>query len=273
MLFRSVATAGGDFKRDDLAKVMDKPAIVGDAVAHYNRLAPGKRAIAFAVSVDHSKHIAAQFNAAGIAAAHVDGSMDSSTRDVIVDDFAAGRLQVLSNADLFGEGFDVPAVEAVILLRPTQSLSLHLQQIGRALRPAPGKPHAIILDHAGNAMRHGLPDDDREWTLEDRKKRKRGEKSEVPVKQCPECYRVHTPAPECPQCGHAYAVQSREIEQRDGELEVVDLDAIRAKKRTELKSAKTLEDLINLGRQRNYKYPAQWAGHIMRQRQAWRAAR
>ena len=268
-----VATAGGDFKRDDLAKVMDKPAIVGDAVAHYNRLAPGKRAIAFAVSVDHSKHIAAQFNAAGIPAAHVDGSMDSSTRDVIVDDFAAGRLQVLSNADLFGEGFDVPAVEAVILLRPTQSLSLHLQQIGRALRPAPGKPHAIILDHAGNAMRHGLPDDDREWTLEDRKKRKRGEKSEVPVKQCPECYRVHTPAPECPQCGHAYAVQSREIEQRDGELEVVDLDAIRARKRTELKSAKTLEDLINLGRQRNYKYPAQWAGHIMRQRQAWRAAR
>jgi superfamily II DNA or RNA helicase len=128
----AVATQGGDFKRDELAKVMDKPSIVGDAVAHYRKLANGKRAIAFAVSVEHSKHVAEQFRSAGIPAAHVDGSMDTGARDAIVSDFAAGTIQVLTNADLFGEGFDVPAVEAVILLRPTQSLSLHLQQIGRA---------------------------------------------------------------------------------------------------------------------------------------------
>ncbi|MEH3121194.1 MAG: DEAD/DEAH box helicase [Sphingomonas phyllosphaerae] len=266
-----VATQGGDFKRDDLAKLMDKPSIVGDAVAHYRKLAPGKRAIAFAVSIEHSKHVAEQFTVAGISAAHVDGSMDSGARDAIVSDFSAGRIQVLTNADLFGEGFDVPAVEAVILLRPTQSLSLHLQQIGRALRPAPGKPHAIILDHAGNAMRHGLPDDDREWSLEDRQKKKRGAKTEVPVKQCPECFRVHQPAPECPQCGHTYATQAREVEQVEGTLEVVDLDAIRARKRHELKSARTLDQLIELGKQRRYKYPVAWAGHIMKQRQQWRA--
>jgi DNA repair protein RadD len=266
-----VASQGGDFKRDDLAKIMDKPSIVGDAVSHYQRLAAGKRAIVFAVSIEHSRNIAQQFRDAGIAAAHVDGSMDSGARDAIVSDFTNGAITVLSNADLFGEGFDVPAVEAVILLRPTQSLSLHLQQIGRGLRPAPGKPHAIILDHAGNAMRHGLPDDDREWTLEDRPKKKRGEKSEVPVKQCPKCFLIHAPQPECPGCGHTYAVQSREIEQVEGELEVVDLDAIRARKRTELKSARTLQDLIELGKQRRYKYPSQWAGHIMRQRQQWAA--
>ncbi len=266
-----VATQGGDFKRDDLAKLMDKPSIVGDAVQHYQRLAAGKRAIVFAVSIEHSRNVAAQFLSAGISAAHVDGSMDSGARDAIVADFTAGRIQVLSNADLFGEGFDVPAVEAVILLRPTQSLSLHLQQIGRALRPAEGKPHAIVLDHAGNAMRHGLPDDEREWSLEDRPKKKRGEKSEVPVKQCPKCFLVHSPAPACPSCEHVYAVQSREIEQVDGELEVVDLDAIRARKRTELKSARTLQELIELGKQRRYKYPTAWAGHIMRQRQQWRA--
>ena len=265
-----VGTQGGDFRRDDLAKVMDKPTIVGDAVSHYRRLADGKRAIAFAVSVDHSRHVAEQFNAAGIPAAHVDGSMDTGTRDAIVSEFAAGDIKVLSNADLFGEGFDVPAVEAVILLRPTQSLSLHLQQIGRALRPAEGKPYAIILDHAGNAMRHGLPDDEREWSLEDRAKKKRGETSEVPVKQCPECFRVHMPAPECPSCGHAYTVQAREIEQVEGTLEAIDLDAIRARKRMELKSARTLDQLIQLGRERQYKYPAQWAGHIMRQREQWR---
>lgn len=267
----SVAMQGGDFKREDLARVMDKPSIVGDAVQHYQRLAAGKRAIVFAVSIEHSRNIAAQFQAAGIPSAHVDGSMDSGQRDAIVADFSSGAIQVLSNADLFGEGFDVPAVEAVILLRPTQSLSLHLQQIGRGLRPAAGKPHAIVLDHAGNAMRHGLPDDDREWSLEDRPKKKRGAKSEVPVKQCPTCFLVHSPAPECPGCGHAYAVQSREIEQVEGDLQVVDLDAIRAKKRQELKAARTLDDLIALGRKRGYRNPVIWAQHRHRERQAWRA--
>ena len=267
----SVATQGGDFKRDDLARVMDKPAIVGDAVTHYRRLADGKRAIAFAVSVEHSQHVAAQFREAGIPAAHVDGTMDTASRDAIVADFAAGRLHVLSNADLFGEGFDAPAVEAVILLRPTQSLSLHLQQIGRALRPAEGKPHAIILDHAGNAMRHGLPDDDREWTLEDRPKKKRGEKSTVPVRQCPKCFRVHAPQPSCPSCLFHYPVHSREVEQVEGDLEVVDIEAIRARKRAELKAARTLQDLIELGRARGYRNPTVWAQHRHQERQAWRS--
>jgi len=268
-----VATQGGDFKRDDLAKVMDKPSIVGNVVGHYKKLAAGKRAIVFAVSIEHSKHVAEQFNEAGISAAHVDGSTHPGTRDAIVADFTSGAIQVLSNADLFGEGFDVPAVEAVILLRPTQSLSLHLQQIGRGLRPKLDGGGAIILDHAGNAMRHGLPDDEREWNLEDRPKKKKGAPSEVSVKQCPECYRVHVPEPECPSCGYVYPVTGREVEYVDGELEVVDLDAIRAKKKDELKAARTLEDLIALGRSRKYKHPAAWAGHIIKQRQQWRASR
>lgn len=267
-----VASQGGDFKRGELAAVMDKPSIVGDAVGHYRRLAGGKRAIVFAVSIAHSQHVAEQFTAAGIAAAHVDGSMDTGARDAIVEDFAAGRIQVLSNADLFGEGFDVPAVEAVILLRPTQSLSLHLQQIGRGLRPAPGKPCAIILDHAGNAMRHGLPDDDREWSLEDRQKRAKGERSEVQVKSCPECFRVHAPTPVCPACGYEYRVVSRKVEEVEGELEAIDLDAARARKREELKSARTLDQLVELGRQRGYRDPAAWAAHRHRERQAWRSA-
>lgn len=269
----AVATQAGDFKRDDLAKVMDKPSIVGDAVQHYQRLADGKRAIVFAVSIEASRNIAAQFQAAGIPAAHVDGSMDTGARDAIVSDFTDGRIKVLSNADLFGEGFDVPAVEAVILLRPTQSLSLHLQQIGRALRPKADGGGAIILDHAGNAMRHGLPDDEREWNLEDRPKKKRGAKSEVSAKQCPECYRVHPPAPECPGCGFVYPFAGRAVEYVDGKLEVVDLDAIRAKKKDELKAAKSLEQLIALGRARSYKFPAAWARRIMDQRRQWRASR
>lgn len=264
-----VAKQGGDFKSADLTKIMNKATITGDAVQHYRRLAPGKQAVAFCCSIEHSRDVAAQFCAAGIAAEHVDGQMDHSQRDAIVDRFASGQIKVLSNASLLGEGFDVPAIEAVILLRPTASLSLHLQQIGRGLRPAPGKPHAIILDHAGNSERHGLPDDDREWTLDDRPKKKRGEKSEVSIKQCPDCFRVHKPSPACPQCGHVYAMQSREIEEVDGELVEIDMEAIRARKKQELKDARTLPDLIALGRQRKYRYPEQWAGHIMRQRQEW----
>lgn len=268
-----VGNQAGDFKRDDLAKVMDKPSVVGNVIGNFKKYAAGKRAIVFAVSIEHSKHVAEQFNEAGISAAHVDGSTHPSTRDAIVADFTSGAIQVLSNADLFGEGFDVPAVEAVILLRPTQSLSLHLQQIGRGLRPKADGGGAIILDHAGNAMRHGLPDDEREWNLEDRPKKKKGAKSEVSTKQCPDCYRVHAPEPTCPGCGYVYPTGGRDVEYVDAELEAVDLDAIRAKKKDELKSARTLDDLIALGRSRKYKHPAAWAGHIMKQRQQWRASR
>ncbi len=266
-----IAKQGGDYKSSDLAKVMNKSTITGDAVGHYRRLAPGKQAVAFCCSIEHSQDVAAQFRAAGIIAEHVDGQMDHSGRDAIVDRFSRGETKILSNASLLGEGFDVPAIEAVILLRPTASLSLHLQQIGRGLRPAPGKQHAIILDHAGNAERHGLPDDDREWSLEDRPKKKRGEKSEVSIKQCPTCFRVHKPAPACPQCGRVYAVQSRDVEEVEGELVELDLEAVRERKKQELKAARTMPELVALGRQRHYRYPEQWAAHIMRQRQEWRA--
>src|SRR5690606_6245781 len=123
-----VKTAAGDYQRGALAKAMDKPAIVGDAIGHYKRLCPGKRAVVFAAGVENSKHIVAQFLAAGIPAEHVDGSMGDVERDGAVDRFRRGETLILSNADLFGEGFDVPAIEAAILLRPTKSLSLYLQQ-------------------------------------------------------------------------------------------------------------------------------------------------
>ena len=211
-----VKSIGGDFVKGALAKAMNKPKLVGDAIDHYKALCPGKRAIVFAAGIDNSKDIASQFRQAGIPAEHVDGSMSGEERDAAVARFASGETLILSNDSLFGEGFDVPAIEAVILLRPTQSLSLYLQMVGRGLRPAPDKPHAVILDHAGNSrdkedggMGHGLPDDDREWTLEDREKRKKGAVAEVSIKQCPECFFVYRPAPKCPQCGHVAPVSVR----------------------------------------------------------------
>jgi DNA or RNA helicases of superfamily II len=272
-----VGTQAGDLKKDQLAEVMDKPSVVGDAVEHYKRLCPGKRAVAFAVNIEHSRHIVQQFQLAGIPAEHVDGTMDTTSRDAAIQRFVAGETLVLSNCELFGEGFDVPAIEAVILLRPTKSLSLYLQQVGRALRPAPGKDYAIILDHAGNSLPrelngqgHGFPDDDREWKLADREKRKAGEKSEVAIRTCPNCFAVYRPVPTCPHCGHVYVAPVREIEQVEGDLKEIDVEALRraemlAKKR-EQGNAQTLEDLIRVGRQRGNRNPEAWARHVLQGR-------
>jgi len=265
-----VGTSAGDYQRGALAAAMDKPQIVGDAIGHYTRLCPGKRAVVFAAGVENSKHIVAQFLAAGIRAEHVDGSMTAHERDGAVDRFKRGETLILSNADLFGEGFDVPAIEAAILLRPTKSLSLHLQQVGRALRPCAGKDEAIILDHAGNSLLHGLPDDVREWSLDDREKKKRAAPSEVPVKQCGECFFVHRPAPKCPHCGHVPEVKVREIEVVEGTL--AEVTAVPRAKLKEQGRANSLDDLIRLGRERGYKSPEFWARKVWASRQGRRAA-
>lgn len=264
-----VGVTGGDYKRNALSAAMNKPQIVGDAIGHYRRLCNGKRAVAFAAGVENSREIAAQFRAAGIPAEHVDGAMSADERDAAVARFKAGETLVLSNADLFGEGFDVPAIEAAILLRPTKSLSLYLQQVGRALRPCPGKTEAIILDHAGNSAQpgFGLPDDEREWSLEDREKRKKGEASEVSIRQCEQCFFVYRPAPKCPQCGHAPVVKAREIEVVEGTLAEVVRSEVRAiTAQTNPREINTLEGLRTLARLRGYKRG--WATHVWRERLA-----
>jgi hypothetical protein len=136
---QGIHTRMGDFVKADLEKVMDRPSITGSAVAHYTKLAAGKKAIAFCVSVKHAQMVAEDFRNAGYASYHIDGGMTEGERDKVLKDFEAGKIQVLTSCDLVSEGFDLPAVEVAILLRPTQSLSLYLQQCGRAIRPAPGK--------------------------------------------------------------------------------------------------------------------------------------
>lgn len=247
-------TRMGDYAKDQLSQAMDRPSITGDAVEHYRRICPGAPAIAFCVSVEHAHHVAEQFNAAGFKAASLDGSMDSTTRSRLIDDLGNGRLQVLTSCDIVSEGTDIPVVTAALLLRPTQSLGLYLQQCGRILRPAPGKTHAIVLDHVGNVARHGLPEMEREWSLEGEKRRKRKAGDPVEqVRQCPDCFCAHAPQTQCPNCGHRYAVQAREVQQVSGELIEIDKAAIARQRRAEQAQAQTLEELIELGRRRGYK--------------------
>lgn len=264
-----VHTRMGDFVRSESAAVMDKPSITGDAVAHYKKLAAGKRAVVFCTSVEHSQHVVAQFRAAGLPAEHVDGESDSRERDAALQRFERGETLILSNVELFGEGVDIPGIEVAILLRPTQSLSLYLQQVGRALRPAPGKAEAIILDHAGNALRHGLPDDERTWSLDGaKKKRKASDPADIAVKQCPVCFSVVRSVQMRCVCGHQWIPQGRTVEQQAGELIEVDPSVLRRERAREQGSAQTLEDLVRLGTARGYKNPRGWALHVYQARGA-----
>ena len=269
----------GDFVKSELNKIADKPKITGDAISHYKKYAAGKRALIFAVSIEHSQHVVQQFNDAGIKAEHVDGATQSGERDAIFRRFTSGETLALSNVEIASEGVDIPAVEAAILLRPTQSLGMYLQQVGRALRPAPGKLHAIILDHAGNAFRHGLPDDVREWSLLGTQRNVASkDPDDIKVKQCPICYAtVASYKSECRHCGHKFVPVGREIETVEGELSEVDVIQARIAARREQASAETLDDLIRIGRLRGYKSPEKWAGFIftarlVKQKQKQKAA-
>jgi len=263
-----VHTKLGDFVKGELAQAMDRPTITGDAIAHYRRYADGKRAVAFCCSIEHSRHVVAQFQAAGIPAEHVDGETDNAVRDAAIQRFERGETRVLSNVELFGEGFDLPAIEAAILLRPTQSLALYLQQCGRALRVCEGKAQAIILDHAGNSHLHGLPDDPREWTLEGRKKKKRAADAPLPIRTCPKCFAALPAAVGvCKYCGAVLGTSPREVEEVAGELVEVDPKVLRRQRMREQARAATLEDLVAIGKSRGYRAPEKWAAYVWNARQ------
>lgn len=249
-----VRTRMGDYAKEQLATAVDKPSITGDAVEHYQRLAAGKRAVAFCVSVAHAQHVATEFHAAGVPAEFLDGTLDALERDRIIKRFEAGQTLVLSSCDIVSEGFDLPSIEVAILLRPTQSLSLYIQQVGRALRTFPGKTEAIILDHVGAVATHGLPDEERDWSLEGVTKKKRAANDNEPgvdrISTCAKCFTIHLPAPTCPTCGHVYPVKERKVDQADGELVELgadQLEALRRQKRAMQGQAQTIEQLIAQG--------------------------
>src|SRR5699024_4553628 len=143
--------------------------IYGDVIKHYQELADGEQAIAYCHNVEASKQTAYEFSQAGIQAAHIDGNTPKNERDEIIGKFRSGEIKLLSNVDIIGEGFDVPDCSTVIMLRPTQSLSLYIQQSMRGMRYRPNKT-SIIIDHVDNVRRHGLPDAERKWSLKGMKK-------------------------------------------------------------------------------------------------------
>lgn len=250
-----IKTIRGDFDQKETACRMDRPAIIGDAVEHYKKLAAGTKAICYCAGVNHSRHTAYMFKRAHIAAEHIDAKTPLQERENIMQDFRRGKISVLCNCDLFGEGVDVPSMETVILLRPTKSLTLYIQQSMRGMRidrNNPGKT-AIILDHVGNVLRFGLPDEERQWSLEDRKKKGRNHApSEIKITVCPKCFSVYKPAPRCPYCGAENIMKEHaEIEQKAGELQEFTAEQ-RKQRRMEVGAAHDIKTLEEIARLRGY---------------------
>jgi hypothetical protein len=196
---------------------VDRNVITGNAVQHYRKMCSGKPAVAFCVSIKHAENVADSFRQAGYRSVAVSGKSTNEERKFALEGLRTRQLDVVCNAQLWVAGVDVPGIECIIMLRPTKSLTFYLQAIGRGLRLSAGKEYCTVLDHAGCVFEHGMPDIQREWSLEGRKKKK---KTDAPaVKQCPMCFGVHEPAPVCPMCGHIYTtIQRNSPQQVDGEL-------------------------------------------------------
>ena len=264
----------GDYVTGDLEQLMTRRAIYGDVVKTYLRLAHGERSIAYCVSVRHARETAEAFRAAGIRAEAISAGTPGGRRAEILEDFRAGRITVLCNVGIISEGVSINEVSCCMLLRPTESIALGIQQMMRCMRYMPGKT-AKIIDFVGNYTRVGLPDEDREWSLKTQMVRKKqlNEHGDFYIRSCPQCFMTFQTAPVCPFCGHVYLLKPREIEAHK-EIELARITAEEAqrvaeakkKSRAEQGRAQSFEELVKLGRQRGYKNPAFWASQIMRSR-------
>jgi DNA repair protein RadD len=201
---KRLRTVAGDYSLADLALRMNTDVVLDDVVTELRKHLLGHTALCFCVTIAHSRAVARFLRAHGIRAEHLDGDTPSAERRTVIARLATGEIDVLCNCGLISEGLDVPTVGGVILLRPTKSLGLYLQMIGRALRPSDGKDRAIVLDHSGNVYRHGFPDFEHAWSLNGRPKQKRA----APVKRCFHCGAlIPASARTCPECGFALPVK------------------------------------------------------------------
>jgi len=232
-------TASGDYSPEPLRRAVHRSHIHGDVVSHYMRLTPGKRGVTFAVDVESAVELAAAFRQQGVPAEMLSGTTPANNRYKILSMFAAGDIKQLCTCDIISEGFDLPSVEVCSMARPTQSYGLYIQQFGRALRIFPGKRDAVLLDHVGNVLLHGLPDMARSWTLDrrDRKTKAPGE-GPIPLRSCLSCAGVYERSKTtCPYCGTqvVYAGRSSPI-LVDGDLAELTPDVL-ARMRGEIAAA------------------------------------
>jgi len=218
-----VKTTAGDFNQAQSSELNSSPTLVGDVVANWLRLAGDRHTIVFAVDIRHANALAERFKAEGVSVGVVTNGTSGGDRDEIIARFREREIQVLCNVMVAAYGFDVPSVDCVVLARPTKSIPLHLQMLGRGLRPAPGKDYCLVLDHAGNVMRLGMAEDDYAWTLssarrvQDGARFEKGERKDKPV-HCKECGHIFRRSPVCPKCGWRIPAPKRDVRHVEADL-------------------------------------------------------
>ena len=270
----NIDMVAGEYNNGQLTDLMCQSAIYGDVLKYYRQLGENRQAIAYCTSVKHSERTAEMFNENGITAVSIDGSMPIKERNKRMDMFREGKVQILCNCNLISEGVTLPNASVALLLRPTCSLPLFIQQACRVLTPVEDKK-AVIIDYVNNVQRHGLPTDNHEWSLAKtvEKRKQHNEDGTLSIRQCSECFRCFKTAPKCPYCGYEYQVKGRELKAiQDVELKQIqavekeEQEKQKKKDRIEQGMCKSYQELYDLAKKRGYKNPSGWAYFIMKGR-------
>lgn len=265
----------GDFDTTDNALHLDKKAIYGDILKYLDL---SKKTIIYSPTVEYSKKLEKQINEFfnGPVSAEFNGTTPQSERDQIITSFKNGKIKILINVDLIGEGFNIPSCDCVFLLRATQSLTLYIQQAGRALRADPSNPskRASIFDFVGNIYRFGFPDAPRNWSLSSALKNTHKHETvhdSLIIKTCPSCLRSFVPSQMlpnrcCPFCNAPLPLNVREIQvQQKKELALIKKSQL-IENRKERGRCRSFQQLKKLGEERGYAHPAQWAFYVLKNR-------
>jgi DNA repair protein RadD len=264
----SLTMRAGDYSKEEASLLMDKPKIIGRAIDHYQRICPGKRTIVFCPSIVMAEHVVKDFNMNGISAGIIHGGMNAKEQWAAINALATKNILILASVDVVSEGTDIPVVEAGIMMRPTASTVVFLQQAGRIMRTFEGKEYGYLLDMVGNIDRHGFPEMDREWSLSGvvKKKKKAKEENEFNLYTCKVCfYKFEKAIGKCPLCGTLIETNERgQLEMIDGELKEISEDRVaeldrKHQKRREEGKAQSLTELYVLAHNRGYKLG--WAEH------------
>ena len=237
---------------------MKEYVIKGDTIEHWRKHANGVPSVAFCCDINHAEAVAEKFNDSGIKADIITGEMKNDDRDQVINDLSNGSIQVLVSVDVVSEGLDLPIIGCAIMLRPTKSEGLYMQQVGRILRPQKDKV-AIVLDHVNNTREHGFVDDVRNWSLDAKPKSKRENVQAPSVTVCENCFATYRPQRICPCCGFEKEIARRKIKFEDAELIELKREEVRlnaeekTQRKTEYRNAKTLQDFLAIAERRGYK--------------------
>lgn len=271
--FDRVDLVAGEYNNGQLSDLMCQSAIYGDVIKYYRSLGENRQAIAYCTSVKHSEETAESFIQNGISAVSIDGKMPQKERNRRMDLFQSGKVQILCNCNLISEGVTLPNASVALLLRPTLSLPLFIQQACRVLTPVPGKK-AVIIDFVNNVQKHGLPTESHNWSLSQPvpKRKQNNADGSFTIRQCEYCFRCFQ-GPRCPYCGKEHVPKGRELKQiKDVELKRIEefhreeQEQQRRNARKEQGECKTYQELYDLAKRRGYKNPSGWAYFIMKGR-------